>query len=228
MFDQKTEQVQKKKRGCAFYGFILMLILSVVVPIFIFRQLNNMAYEYTETSPVELPEVNASEEETLLVRQKVGLFIQKIENDETPAPLVVTARELNVLVTQNEELRDKLYLTISDGKVKGQLSIPMKNMRKSNDFQKIPQILRDQLPNLANRYFNAEASFNVYLKNGVFIITLDTLSVKDEPLPDWLVSKFREENLAHRLYKDPEKAKILQKFKDLEITEEAIVLTPQD
>ncbi|MEO8496414.1 MAG: hypothetical protein ABI614_15205, partial [Planctomycetota bacterium] len=97
-----------------------------------------------------------------------------------------------------------------DGEVIGDVSIPV-----------------DFLPGGKGRFFNASATFNVTLENGVLIVTLKDANVKGEKLPQQFIDAMGKENLAKDAYKDPEVAATLSRIESLSIEHDKIILKPR-
>jgi hypothetical protein len=127
-----------------------------------------------------------------------------------PESLVLTADELNALISRKNELRGKVHLAIQEGKISGEVSIP-------TDF----------FPGAKDRYFNASATFNVSLDNGVLIVTLADAAVKGKKVPQNIIEGIGKENLAKDVYKDAEVAETLRRFSSLTIEKDKVILTPR-
>jgi len=188
--------------------FILILVVGVGLTGYWF--VKGQVNEYTADKPADFPIIEYSEEEIAVILRRVEKFKETIENGETPEALVLTADELNALISLEDELRGKVYVAIQDGKVCGEVSIP-------TDF----------FPGGKGRYFNASATFNVSLDNGVLIVTLADATVKGEKVPQEIIEGIAKENLAKDIYKDPEVAETLRQFDSLTIEEGMIILTPR-
>src|SRR5437762_276199 len=81
-----------------------------------------------------------------------------------------------------------LAVVIGDGEIRADLSLPLERM------------------GYPERWFNGSAAFAVTLENGVLTVTLRSVSVKGEPVPEWIVGKLGDRNLAKDLYDKPETA----------------------
>ena len=211
---QRGVAAEKKFGSCLLIGclfsFVFILILVVGVGLSGYWFVKGQVNEYTADKPADFPIIEYSEEELAAILNRVEKFKETIENGETPEALVLTADELNALISQEDELRGKVYVAIQNGKVLGEVSIP-------TDF----------IPGGKGRYFNASATFNVSLDNGVLIVTLADATVKGEKVPQEIIAGIGKENLAKDIYKDPKVAEILRQFDSLTIDEGMIILTPR-
>ncbi|MEM8911119.1 MAG: hypothetical protein AAGC97_05070 [Planctomycetota bacterium] len=143
--------------------------------------------EQADTEPVD-PSTNADE-------------------SDSPRELVLTAAELNALISSNEDLRGRLYVDIADGEISGKVSIPT-----------------DSLPGGEGRFFNADGRFDVSMQDGVLIVRLTGASVNGEEIPPAVMEGFSGENLAKEFYKDPQNAEVLRRFESIEVLEDSIRL----
>ena len=165
---------------------------------------------YTAEAPADLPIVELPEDEVKAIQERIDSFKETVEAGDTPDDLELTSDELNALISTNDEMRGKAYVKIEDGLVTGDVSIPT-----------------DAIPGGKGRYFNASATFDVSLENGVLIVTLADATVKGEPLPPQFIDGMKKENLAKEAYKDPEVAKLLRQFDSIAVEGDKIVLKPR-
>lgn len=165
---------------------------------------------YTADAPANLPVVELSEAERAEIKARVDEFKQKIDAGETPEDLVLTTKEINAMISADDDLKGKVYIEIQDGEITGDVSIPT-----------------DAIPGGKGRYFNASATFDVSLENGVLIVTLTDAEVKGEKIPQEILEAMGKENLAKDIYKDPEVAEALRRIETVSIEEDKIVLKPR-
>ena len=210
----QSERPAKSSNSCCFYGCLFMFLFVVLVVVggglsgywWIKGQVNR----YTADAPADLPTVDLPEEELAEIQGRVDDFKEKIEAGETPEDLVLTADEINALITKNDDLKGRVYVTIENGEVSGDVSLPV-----------------DSLPGGKGRYFNASATFDVSLENGVLIVTLADAEVKGERIPQQYIDGISKENLAKDAYKDPEAAATLRRIESLSIEGDKIILKPR-
>ena len=209
-----VEPEQKKgSRGC-FYcclsSFFVILVLAVGGLFAGYWFVTGQVVKYTADTPADIPVVEFSEEEVEEIQARIDTFKESIEEGDQPEDLVLTAEEINALIAKDDDLRGRVYVSIADDQVSGQVSIPT-----------------DAIPGGGGRYFNASASFNVALENGVLIVTLAAAEVNDEEVPQEIIDAMSQENLAKDLYKNPEVAELISKFESLTVQEDVIILTPR-
>ena len=205
---------EKQLGSCLLYGclfsFLLILILVVVVGFTGYWFVKGQVNKYTADKPADLPIIEYSQVELAAIESRVEKFRETIEDGKTPDVLVLTADDLNALISKEDELKGRVHVAIQEGQVLGEVSIP-------TDF----------IPGGKGRYFNASATLNVSLDNGVLIVTLADATVNGERVPQEIIENIGKENLAEDIGKDPEVADILRRFDSLTIDEDKIILTPR-
>lgn len=198
-------------RGCFFYGCLaaVLLFLLVIVGGGVggYFLLKSQVAKYTAEEPASIPVVEATEEEVEEIKARVESAQQASEQGLATEDLVLTADEINALISSSEDLKGKAFIKIRDGQVTGDVSIPT-----------------DEIPTGAGRYLNASVTLNVSYENGVLIVTLEDASVKGEPLPEEFVQALRSENLAKDLYSDPDSAEALKRLESVEVLDSKIIL----
>ncbi len=208
---------EKKPRGCLFWGCLivaialgLLLVLAVAGGVGGYYFLKGQINAYTEETPAELPVVELSEEQVAEIQSRIEGLQDAVENDGETTELVLTADEINALIASNEEFKGKVFVRIEDGQIAGDVSIP-------TDF----------LPIGKGRYFNASASFEVSLENGVLVVKLKDATVKGQPLPKEVIDAIAAENLAKDLSQNPELAEKIKRFESIEVRDNKLILRPR-
>jgi hypothetical protein len=216
MSDFNQPQFAQKKRfpwGCLLGGcltvFLIMVIGTGTAGYMGYRYYVGQVNKYTSTEPADIPKIEKSKEESEAVQKRFEDFKDALTKNESPPPLVLTADEINALISNNKDLKGRLYVSIADGAISAQASIPA-----------------EMIPGGKGRYFNGRVSLKASLENGVLIVTLDDAEVNGEPLPAQILDAIRNENLAKDAYKDAKSAEFLRKFERLTIENDKIILTP--
>jgi hypothetical protein len=199
-----------KGRGCFFWGcltlVVLFLVLLIGVPLAAYFAVKHYVNKFTANAPLNIAAVELPEEEMKALEARFEAFDASLEKGQ-PQDLEVTAKEINAMISQDDQLKGRVLVRIADGKVGGDISIPM-----------------DQLPGGGGRYLNATADFDVSMPGGVLMVTLVDAQVNGSPLPQAIVDSFAGENIAKDAYDDPENAEVLRKFESLEIVGDKIIL----
>ena len=212
-----TPPPARKGRGCLFYlslAFAVMLLIGGLLAFLTVRFVKNQITAFTDSAPMTLPKVEMADAEFERLEQRVTTFGKALQQGNPAEQLLLTERDINALLTRKPEVKiwaDKVYVSLEDNQIKGQVSIPLQGL---NWIAK-------------NRYLNGVAAFNVSLENGVLIVTAKEIKVKGKPLPETFMSRLRQENLAKDAYKDPKNAEVIRKLDRIEVKDGRLIITPR-
>ncbi|TWT85721.1 hypothetical protein Pla123a_05280 [Posidoniimonas polymericola] len=215
-YDAPEAPPEKKPKGCMFWGClivgiggVLMLLLLVGGGFGAYFWAKGQIEQYTSTEPAEIPVSEATDEEIAEIQARVDALQQAVENDQPAAQneVVLTADDINALIASNQDMKGKVYVTIENGEVTGDVSMPL-----------------DDLPMGKGRFLNAKVTLNASYEDGVPIVTLKGGSVKGQPLPQQFIDALANENLAKDLLKDPKVAEKLRKFDSIKVEGDKIIL----
>ncbi len=202
--------VPAKKKGGALLGclgavvffFALLLCGGAGAYWYFAEQLET----FTASAPVELPVVEYAPEKIEKLEAEIETFRQSLEAPEAQhQELVLTADDINALISRNEVLRGKLHVNIVEGQVIGDVSVPT-----------------DSIPGGEGRFFNAKVRFDVSLEEGEVVILLASAEVKGREVPKPIVDAMAGQNLAKDLYKNPEAAQWLERFESITFEEDRV------
>ncbi len=214
-----TNQQSQKGRGCFFYGCLTLVVLLLVGAVGTFlgvrHDITRLAENYTDTQPMELPSVTATSKEAEAVQNRMEAFADGMENGTSVEPLLLSERDLNVLIAGSpdfSEFKDKVYISLEEDQIKGQLSYPLKDIG---------------LAKIQGRFLNGAAGFKASLEHGVLIVTLESLQVRGKDLPEKFMVQLRRENLAKEAYKDPDTAAAMRKLESIEVKDGQIIIRPR-
>ncbi len=235
------DQGNKKRSswGCLFYGCLTIVLLGIVTMLIVgvggYYLVKGQVQKYTDKEPVAIATIEMNDEEIAAIEARLEAFGEMVSNDvpndesadqppeaaaiEKNAPpdpgvteLVLTAKEINALISKKTELKGHIFVRIEKGQISGDVSMP-------TDF----------LPLVGGgRYFNASATFDVSLdpaKNqGLLEVRLVDAKVKGQPLPQQFLDAIASENFAQDIYDDPKMAKMLDRFESLRIEGDRLIL----
>lgn len=214
MTEPTTTPPVRKRRGCLFYGcmtFLVMLLLAGLMAFLTVRWIKNQVNAFTATEPMKLPKVEMSDAEFNQLKQRLDTFHEGMEKGTPVEPLVLTERDINALILKTSDLKqlsDKVYVSLTNDQVRGQISIPLSGLGWF----------------LKGRYLNGQAAFNVSLKNGVLIVTAQEIEVQGKALPETFMKEVRKENLAQDVYKDATNAQAISKLESIELQNDHVVI----
>ena len=202
---------EKPARGCFFWGCLSVIVVSLLivigVPVAGFFWVRSAVLRYTADEAAVIKVVEIPREEVEQLNKRLRSFLKGMDGGGAVNDLVLSEKDINALIEQDEELRGRVYIRIKDGKIGGDVSIPA-----------------DIAPGGSGRFFNASALFDVSVKNGFLWVSLSDASVNGEPIPAIFLNTIAEENLLKDLYEDKDSAKILQKIESVRIEEDKIIL----
>ena len=204
-----------KQRGCFFYGCIIALVLGVlglilagVLAFTAYRFLNGVINDYTSTAPVPLPKVEMPAEDHKALDERWAAFRAAQEKNEA-AEIVLNADEINTLLSENEQVRDKVHVSIDDDKVSAQISYPLSETG---------------IPGTRGRFLNGRATAKVRLIDGELDVRIQDLEVNGKVMPSNLKSQFAGENVAKEFNKNPENRKTFERLESLVVKDGKVIM----
>ena len=218
-FSPESDDSRPRQRGCFFYGCVIasvlavLLIIALAVLAFVgMRFFSGLVEEWTSPAPAELPRVQVSDEERKSVRERVDAFRKALEEGTAADPLVLTSDNLNALIEENPDFRGTVFARVEGDKLKAQISIPLDKLK---------------IGMLKGRYLNGEAELKASLRDGILVVTLETLEVNGKRPPEKFLAELRKQNLAKDAYDNPKNAEMIRRFESLEIKDGTIILKPR-
>jgi hypothetical protein len=209
-----------RQRGCLFYGCLISAILAVLLLIalgllffFVYRWFGGIVNEYTATAPRILPTAQVPADERRSIRERVDRFHTALDNHEAVESLVLSSDDINVLIENRPELKGKFYITVVDDKLKAKVSLPL------NDF---PTFGLTQ-----GRYLNGEAEIKAFLRDGIVVVTLQSLEVDGKQVPERFMAGLRSQNLARDIHNNEKIMRELQNVDSIEIQDGHLIIKPK-
>jgi hypothetical protein len=212
------ESPAKRRRGCLFYGCLggtlglLALLLALLLGL---HELRKMIAKYTDTKPIALPTVEMSPRQLEEVQHRVESFKEAVRSGRATPPLELSSDDINAMIASDPNLREikgKLYVTIQDSHLRGQLSFPL----EQSEFRL-----------LKGRYLNGTGTFSVSLQNGNLSVTPDVILVKGKPLPWIYMNRLRSQNLANAVNDNPQASVGLNRLQTIQIKNGKLILVPK-
>jgi hypothetical protein len=213
----------KPRRGCLFYGCItgivmlLCLVIAGLVAVhYAKKKLTALVSEYTDTNPMTLPSVQISSADLEKLKKRYADFEAAVKAQRPTPPLVLTADEINALIASSPDkqaLKGKFYVSFDGDRVKGELSVPLKEIGW--------KMVRD-------RYLNGSGTFNLSLHNGVLFLSPQTIVVKGKPVPEMYMQGIRNANFAQGLTNQPDAIALLQNLQDIQVKDGKLVIVPKE
>ncbi|QDT09058.1 hypothetical protein [Planctomycetes bacterium K23_9] len=209
---QAAPQSTGNTRGCLFgclvaVGLVFGAVLCTGIGGYWF--FTSQVEKYTADAPLDLPQVEYAPEELSALQDRLKSFETAVEGGEISSQeMELSADDINALIANEKTLKGKVFVRIADGQVTGDVSVPA-----------------DMVPGGSERYFNGSATLDASMESGVLIVTLVDAEVNGEKLPQKFIDAMAQENLAKEMYKNPENAKTMRRFKDIRIEGDKVILT---
>jgi hypothetical protein len=223
--DSQQQQIPPKppkpRSGCWKYGGIgclIIIILAIIGGYFAYKGvkgvLGDLTEKYTSVKPMDLPKLDASQDEVAATMERVGTFTNALKANENAEPLTLTSKDINVLIQNHPEWKEmagKVYVTIEGNQVNGQISMPLSEIGKM--FQ--------------GRFLNGSASFNIGMESGRLLMFLNSAEVGGKPIPEEIMNGIRAKNLAEKSYKKPEVAAMMKKLESITVKDGSLIIIPK-
>ncbi|MFC1823534.1 hypothetical protein ACFL9T_12560 [Thermodesulfobacteriota bacterium] len=206
---------EKKGRGCFFYGCLTTIVLCIIVGglgMYGLWRLKEAAVGYTDSEPMLMERGAISPERVERVKEKIFGFYESIQKGNKRGSLRLSEDEVNTLINSHprfKELGGGVRISFKDEEIKGEVSIPLEG---------VPLGLGE------GKYLNGSAVFKVWAEEGLMVVTIDALKVKDGAVPEMIMAEIRKQNLAKELYKDAEKARMLKRLRRVEVKNGKLVI----
>ena len=173
---------------------------------------------FTDTKPLLIAEAQVAPGAFEQLQRRAGLFRDALRAGRTPAPLVLSADEVNTLIANDPELKalkGRVYIIsfLERNRVSAQISLPVEELGLSR---------------LRGRFFNGAAMFSMSLKNGILYLYAENLAVKGRPLPGLYMKLLRGRNLATRANEDARISVGLNQLQKIEINDGKLIVVPKN
>lgn len=111
---------------CALITLVVLLVLALVAFGGIYFWTKNVVEHLTVTDSKTFPIVSMSDTEVDYFTSRVKVFMDELLMEKEPQEdLIITQDEINGLLGQSDYLRGNMYITLTEGKVYEEYSLPM-------------------------------------------------------------------------------------------------------
>ncbi len=204
----------RKKRRWWLYLLIAagsLLVLALLGLFLMFSYAKSLVTHYTATSPRNFPKVEFDAQKQKEIENRWTEFARAVQARQAPAPFIITADDLNQGISKIRDLRDKVHVVITNGQTLIEFSFPL----DQTGWQ-----------NLKGRYINGVAKLDLGFKDGWLNVTVGSVDANGRPLPGWLLSRLRQENLGKMFDQNREVVNVLQEIESIKVEGSSIVVTP--
>jgi hypothetical protein len=215
-------EIQRKPRGCLFYGCLVAIVLAVIAAIllglgatFFYRSLDQFVKDYAEDTPRPVPVAELPADELDALKARLTAFQEGLEAHAPTEPLELTATQVNALIDADPDYKGIVAFDFTGDQIQGQISFPLDRI---SFFGK---------PLFPGKYINGTAIFDIRIDNGLLLATIDAITVKGKPVPEDFMSKVRVENLAKDSASEPENAKLIAQIERIEVKDGKLRIIPK-
>jgi len=199
--------------GCAVILVLLIaggfLAYALIKPLVI-----GLVNQYTDTHAKALPQLNLPETPRPAVCARVDAFQTALQAGQAAEPLVLTSRDINTLIQYHPSwnlMAGKVYVTIENNKIKGDVSIPLEIITQK----------------AKGRYLNGTGIFALQLMDGRLLVFLDALTIKGKAVPEEFMKPLRAENLAKDANTDEKLSAAIAQIESITVQNGQIRILPK-
>jgi hypothetical protein len=168
--------VEPRRRGCLFYGVVTAAVLAVLLMVGLalaawvsYRTIVRYRDMYTSTAPVALPKLETSERERQRAVARIKAFYDAVEAGKAVKPLILSGDDLNALIQESPRLKDRVYTSIDDDRIKAKVSFPLSELK--------------DISLTRGRYLNGEAEVKLKLDDGKLKVEIVSMRAEGKDLP---------------------------------------------
>lgn len=195
-------------------GCLLPMCLLVVATVGLvgygWYHLQGAIEEYTDATPQQIAQIEVDGIESAQLHARIKSFAADVESGAAAPELVLSQRDLNVIVNSDHRIKNHVALRIENGVIIGDISLPT-----------------DSIPGGANRFFNATGRFKVESRDGFSSLTLAEAEIKGEAIDERAMEQIRNVNLLDEARKNPEAMRILANIQQISVRGDTVVLIPK-
>lgn len=190
-----------------------LIAMSFIVP----PMLQGVVDDFTEHEPTTFAEAAIPEADREAVEARFEAFEKAVDEGTPVEPLGITDRELNGLLAESDDTRDKVRLEFRDGLLHARMSI-----RIDNDLEIGPW--RGQMQ---GRYLNGTAVLEPSIDSNGLSVTLTDFVVKGESVPGWMHSALQHEIDKLDWLHSEDVVEAVSKLESVQIEGDRLVLHPK-
>jgi hypothetical protein len=127
-------------------------------------------------------------------------------------PFQLSTRDLNLLLAQNSQLKDRVYLQITNNQLTGQFSLPLDNTGRKD---------------LRGRYLNGTVTLAAGLQDdGFLMLKITSVKMTGKAPPGWIARKLMGKNLLDDLNNQRATLELLPALESVNIQDDLLTITP--
>jgi hypothetical protein len=207
----------RKKRSWWLYlliaagSLLLMVLLALVL---LAGYVKSMVTNYTAPAPRTFPRVEFDSQAQKELENRWTEFARAVQARQAPVPFIITADEINMALSKDQQMRDRVHVIITNSRVLVEFCVPL-----------------DQVgwQYLKGRYVNGVARVDLSIKGGKPNFSIGSVEANGRPLRGRIVTWFRQEtakNLNQILEQNRDTVNVFQGIESLQVEGSSIVVTP--
>lgn len=205
-------ELPARKRGCLFYGCLGTVIAGVLLIVCFFLVwyfgTRMVVARFTSATPVVLPATELPADDERAVRDKLSAVYSAFESGEATT-LELTAPELNALLAENTELKNRIHVEFEGKNLRGRVSLPL----DGTGFER-----------LRGRWLNGDAVLSLTTGGGEVRMSVVSLAVNGQDLPGFVIEELSRQNLVEQAGEDPRIADYLGRITNAVIEGDRLVV----
>lgn len=188
--------------------FVLIAVFLVSAALYF----NHLVKTYTSPTPVELPEVAATDDSFQALQERWEQYALQFLKAGTEESFELSAEELNDLAVHKGPFKKRAFVEVLQDEFRVKFSVPL-----------------DQTGNegLRGRFLNGEATFKPEYKDGHIATRLKTLRANGKAIPNWILRRLQRQNWVSPLNWRPEFDMVIRHLDRVEVEPGRIVLYPK-
>jgi hypothetical protein len=169
--------------------------------------------DLTDTEPRDIPLPATNVDETERLENRVRAFLQALRQRAPTAPLVLSAADLNTLVSIHPGLRDwrgHLRIDLNGEQARARTSVRLEKLHISL---------------FSKRYFNGVVAFSISFDHGVLRVFATEIRNDRRRLPQLLMHLVKRKNLAEAINEDPRFSLTLENIQTITVSRGKLAIT---
>jgi len=186
-------------KGCLIALGIVIGVFLIVTGIVAYKgySMYKEAVAWTDDKPVELNIPVIAEDVRDAADSKLKSFMEAVDKNES-GTFEFNEEELNALIAEDPAFSGKAVFRIDGNEVGASVSFPL-----------------DMIPGFNGRYLNGDIKLTAGMENGRPVVRVTDLIVNGKHPPEDFMQGIRKTNALEGSYKDPERAKALNRIKNI-------------
>jgi|GEM_PF-4715456 len=212
MNDQPNPQ-PSQRRFWLWFGVIFATVFSLAAGIvgFFVYQTYTIGKNITSPTPIAVPVETPDQEKLVDLGERLTTFQTAIAEDQ-PGELVLSAEDLNTLISTEPDFAGRFYFDIQEDEVSLKGALPL-----------------NSIPGFEGRFFNGTIAMRVNLQDQNLVVTPTKLVLDNPEMPSFvqeaLLNSLKEQNLAEEAAKEPEFRQWLQTVKSIRVDAGKIIIS---